>query len=154
MIALVIILSCLAALSGAAIIFYKSQVSKNTCSNTKTGSPQFKRYHAYDGKYYPATVIANIITDAPYEARISNWSKYESHNIVFFTLYTKEHAADYFDVDYILKEAGITDPSAEDRQLAAEAIAKTCRKYKIYKDAIVYAVEENNWLGDLKESWP
>ena len=154
MIALVIILSCLAALSGAAIIFYKSQVSKNTCSNTKTGSPQFKRYQAYDNKYYPATVIANLVTDAPYEARVSDWSKYESHNVVFFTLYTTESAADYFEIDAVLEELGITDPSAEDRELAANVVARDWRKFRVYKDAIVYAVEENNWLWDLKESWP
>lgn len=136
MIVAIVILSIL--LVGAlAFIFWLLGVLKNTFDiveaslDMASGKPSAKFGKAYDGKYYPATVISQVKFNSDSEMMITDFSMYEEKKIVGFTICTKESEREYIgaqgdDVpDEILKEAFGTPT--------------------IFKNVIVYAPWEGMW---------
>lgn len=59
---------------------------------------------AYNGKYYPATIIAQLKFSAPAAMTITDFSMYEQRKIVGFTIYCTESMKDYYGVDEELLE--------------------------------------------------
>ena len=97
----IIILSALL-LAAVAIIFCLSKVLKNTLEVveglidlSENRTPR-KLKTAYDGKYYPATVIARMEFDAPAEMTITDFSMYDDKHLVGFTIYTTDSASKYY----------------------------------------------------------
>jgi hypothetical protein len=142
MIVAIVILSFL--LVGAvAFIFWLLQVLKNTfevieqAMDMAQGKTPTKFKTAYDGKYYPATVISQVKFSCDKEMVITDFSMYEDKKIVGFTVCTKETiqeyigaAADDFDDD-ILKE--------------------TFGSPTIFKNVVVYSPVEGMWTWKSAE---
>lgn len=142
MIIAIVILSIL--LAGAvAFIFWLLQVLKNTyevvenAMDMALGKTPRKYEEAYDGKYYPATVISQVKFDCDSEMVITDFSMYEDKKVVGFTICTKESMKEYIgtvasDVpDEILEEAFGTPT--------------------IFKNVVVYAPMEGMWTWKSQE---
>ena len=138
MVIAIIILSIL--LVGAlAFIFWLLKVLKNTyeiIENVIDMTPRnYKK--AYDGKYYPATVISQIKFNCDSEMVIADFSMYESKKIVGFTLCIKESVREYLGI------------AAED--ISDETLEETIGKPAIFKNVIVYAPTEGMWTWKSQE---
>ena len=129
MVAAIIILSLLV-LAETLFIFWLFGVLKNTfeivqdLSDMANGKIPKGYKEAYDGKYYPATVVATIQFESPQRMTITDFSMYESKKIVGFTIYTNETIKDYLGED--------TDDGEKSKTV-------------IFKDVIVYSPIEGVW---------
>ena len=135
MVTVIIVLSiCLVA--ALAFIFWLSRVLKNTFCITENlidiAANKIPRNldTAYDGQYFPATVIASVKYNSDEEMVVTDFSLYESQKIVGFTICTKQSISDYygplaFDLD------------DEELQLLEEPT--------IFPNVIVYAPREGVW---------
>jgi hypothetical protein len=113
MIIAIIILSILLA-AAIGIIFWHYRVSKNTSkvldfapldiSFSSVPMNKLSPQTAYDGKYYPATVILTAKYDQPQEGIITDFSMYEEKNIVGFTALIKDTFED--NIKQMLKLCG------------------------------------------------
>jgi hypothetical protein len=142
MIIAIIILSVL--LAGAvAFIFWLLQVLKNTCGiienaiNMTLGKMPHNYKKAYDGKYYPATVIAQVKFDCDSEMVITDFSMYEDKKIVGFTICTKESIREYMGA------------AADD--VPDEILEETIGTPTIFKNVVVYALAEGMWTWKSQE---
>ena len=137
MIIAIIILSAVAILE-AAYIFLIRKVLKNTFPNIVVEyldeKPKMNPEVAYNGKYYPATVLAKTIFNSDYEMVVADFSMYETHNIVGFNLHVPESIEEYYK-----NYANIT-LSEED----AEGL-KNMNFPAIFPNAQVYEIEEGTW---------
>jgi hypothetical protein len=142
MVIAIIVLSIL--LAGAlAFIFWLLQVLKNTyeiienAMDMALGKTPRDYKKAYDGKYYPATVILQIKFNCDSEMVITDFSMYEDKKIVGFTIYTKESMQEYMDM------------AADD--IPDEILEETIGTPAIFKNVIVYAPMEGMWTWKSQE---
>lgn len=141
MIFAVIILSVLL-VAALAFIFWLLQVLKNTYDIVENmmdvieNKVPRKMRKAYDGKYYPATVIARMEFGAPQEATITDFSLYEEKKIVGFTIYTTDSAEKYYG-------EMVEDFDAEELALLNQPV--------IFKNVVVYAPQEGLWTWKSAE---
>ena len=142
MIVAIVILSIL--LVGAAVfIFWLLQVLKNTfdiveqAMDMAQGKTPQKYKTAYDGKYYPATVISQVKFDCDEEMIITDFSMYEEKKIVGFTVCTKETIREYIGA------------AADD--LPDDLLEETFATPTIFKNVIVYAPMEGMWTWKSQE---
>ncbi len=141
MVAAIIILSvCL--IAAMAIIFCLSKILKNTLEITEgmidiaeNRTPR-KLKTAYDGKYYPATVIARLEFDAPAEMTITDFSLYEEKRLVGFTIYTTDSAKMYY--------GDALDELTDEERAMLE-------KPTIFKNVLVYSPMEGFWTWKSAE---
>ena len=140
MIVAIVILSIL--LVGAtAFIFWLLGVLKNTFEIVEStldmaaGKTPRRMKEAYDGKYYPATVISQIRFGCDSEAVITDFSMYEDKKIVGFILQTKETALEYI---------GANLEAIEEEEVLSE-LEKTLGEPTIFKNVLVYAPVEGMW---------
>lgn len=132
MIAAIIILGIL--LMGAvAFIFWLLKVLENTfvIMDMAQGKTPKQYKTAYDGKYYPATVISQVKFNCDSESVITDFSLYDEKKIVGFTLCTKETIREYL---------GATADDMPD-ELLEEIFATP----SVFKDVTVYAPMEGMW---------
>lgn len=140
MIVAIVILSTL--LVGAtAFIFWLLGVLKNTFEIVEStldmaaGKTPRRMKEAYDGKYYPATVISQIQFGCDSETVITDFSMYEDKKIVGFILQTKETALEYI---------GANLDVIEDEEVLSE-LKKTLGEPTVFKNVLVYAPVEGMW---------
>ena len=140
MIVAIVILSIL--LVGAtAFIFWLLGVLKNTFEIVEStldmaaGKTPRRMKEAYDGKYYPATVISQIQFGCDSETVITDFSMYEDKKIVGFILQTKETALEYI---------GGTIGEVEEEEVIEE-LTKTLGEPTVFKNVLVYAPVEGMW---------
>ena len=142
MIVAIVILSVLL-LGAIAFIFWLLQVLKNTfevveqamdMAQGKTPK-QFKT--AYDGKYYPATVISQVKFNCDKEMVITDFSMYEDKKIVGFTVCTTETIQEYIGA------------AADD--IPDDLLEETFATPTIFKNVIVYAPMEGMWTWKSQE---
>jgi hypothetical protein len=140
MIIVVIILGVLLAVA-AAIIFCLYRVLKNTFSMTEEllniveGKQLPQSLHkAYNGVYYPATIIAKINFDAKWEGQVTDFSMYDKYKIVGLTIMTKESAAQYYGMDIV----------SELEEIGEEALA-ALNEPVIMKNKLVFEISEGVW---------
>lgn len=140
MIVAIVILSIL--LVGAtAFIFWLLGVLKNTFEIVEStldmaaGRTPRRMKEAYDGKYYPATVISQIQFGCDSEAVITDFSMYEDKKIIGFILQTKETALEYI---------GANMETIEEEEVLAE-LEKTLGEPTVFKNVLVYAPMEGMW---------
>lgn len=125
-------------LGAAAFIFWLLRVLKNTFHVTENlvdllqGKSPRAMKEAYDGKYYPATVIAQVKFGQPSEGKIVDWSLYETKKIIGFFMLTTDKPEDYYGKEFI--------ENLEEEEL--EELLKPV----IIKNALVYAVREDDWF--------
>lgn len=125
-------------LGAAAFIFWLLGVLKNTFTITENlidmaqGKPPRAMKEAYDGKYYPATVIAQVKFDQPHEGKVVDWSLYEDKKIVGFIMLTTDKIEDYYGKEFI--------------EMLDEEDLEELLKPVIIRNAQVYAVREDDWL--------
>lgn len=138
MVIVLIILTIL--LAGAGLCIFKLlKVLKNTCQMTEaltemaTGKTPSLFKEAYNGKYYPATIIAQLQFNSPQEGKIVDFSMYETHKIVGVTLFVKESLEQYYSFG--------ADLIGESDELKEEL-----NKPVIIKNVLVYEVREGDWL--------
>ena len=142
MIVAIIILSILL-LGAVAFIFWLLQVLKNTydiveqAMDMAQGKTPEKFKTAYDGKYYPATVISQVRFNCDSEMAITDFSLYESKKIVGFTLCTPESPHEY------------VGAAAED--IDEETLEEAFCTPTIFKNVIVYAPMEGMWTWKSAE---
>lgn len=136
MIVAIVILSIL--LAGAAtFIFLLFKMLKNTFDIIETsldmasGKPSTKFEEAYDGKYYPATVISQVKFNSDSKMIITDFSMYEEKKIVGFTIYTKESEREYI--------------GAQGDDIPSEVLEDAFGTPIIFKDVVVYASWEGMW---------
>ena len=153
MIIVIIILSILLA-AAIGIIFWCCGVLKNTSKILDFGdldisfssmsinklSPQT----AYDGKYYPATVILTTKYDQPQEGIITDFSMYEEKNIIGFTALMKETFED--SVKQMLKICNIPD------DIPIEMIEETINTPTVMKNVVVYSPIEGVWTWKSQDT--
>ena len=142
MIVAIVILSVL--LVGAvAFIFWLLQVLKNTyeiveqAMDMAQGKTPQKYKTAYDGKYYPATVISQVKFNCDEEMLITDFSMYEEKKIVGFTVCTKETIREYIGA------------AADD--LPDDLLEETFATPTIFKNVVVYAPMEGMWTWKSQE---
>ena len=142
MIVAIVILSVLL-LGAVAFIFWLLQVLKNTfevveqamdIAQGKTPK-QFKT--AYDGKYYPATVISQVKFNCDKEMIITDFSMYEDKKIVGFTVCTTETIQEYIGA------------AADD--IPDDLLEETFATPTVFKNVIVYAPMEGMWTWKSQE---
>ena len=142
MIVAIVILSVLL-LGAVAFIFWLLQVLKNTfevveqamdMAQGKTPK-QFKT--AYDGKYYPATVISQVKFNCDKEMIITDFSMYEDKKIVGFTVCTTETIQEYIGA------------AADD--MPDDLLEETFATPTVFKNVIVYAPMEGMWTWKSQE---
>lgn len=140
MIVAIVILSIL--LVGAtAFIFWLLGVLKNTFEIVEStldmaaGRTPRRMKEAYDGKYYPATVISQIQFGCDSEVVITDFSMYEDKKIIGFILQTKETALEYI---------GANMEAIEEEEVLAE-LEKTLGEPTVFKNVLVYAPVEGMW---------
>jgi hypothetical protein len=142
MIIAIIILSVLLA-GSIAFIFWLLGVLKNTFEiidsslDMAAGKTPKKYRTAYDGKYYPATVISQVKFGCDSEMMVTDFSMYEDKKIVGFTICTKETAREYL---------GITEEEMPD-----EVIEEVSERPAIFKNVVVYAPMEGTWTWKSQE---
>lgn len=125
-------------LGATAFIFWLLRVLKNTFHVTENlvdllqGKSPRAMKEAYDGKYYPATVIAQVKFGQPSEGKIVDWSLYEEKKIIGFFMLTTDKPEDYYGKEFI--------GNLEEEEL--EELLKPV----IIKNALVYAVREDDWF--------
>ena len=126
-----------------AFIFWLLQVLKNTfeiidqamdMARGKTPK-QFKT--AYDGKYYPATVISQVKFDCDKEMLITDFSMYEDKKIVGFTVCTTDTIQEYIGA------------AAED--IPDDLLEETFATPTIFKNVVVYSPMEGMWTWKSAE---
>ena len=136
--AVVIIILVVLLLGATAFIFWLLKVLKNTFSITENlidmaqGKSPRAMKEAYDGKYYPATVIAQVKFDQPHEGKVVDWSLYEEKKIVGFIMMTTDKVEDYYGKDFI--------------EMLDEEELKELISPVMIKNALVYAVGEGDWF--------
>ena len=142
MIVAIVILSFL--LVGAvAFIFWLLQVLKNTfevieqAMDMAQGKTPAKFKTAYDGKYYPATVISQVKFNCDKEMVITDFSMYEDKKIVGFTVCTRETIQEY------------VGAAADD--LNDEILEDTFGSPTIFKNVVVYSPMEGMWTWKSAE---
>lgn len=135
----IIILAILLA-AATAFIFWLLKVLKNTLNITET----YSLTTAYDGKYYPAHVILQAQYESPYNGRIVDWSMYDSHKIVGFTILMTEKFEEFYSEKEIAKMLNI--PVEEISEEILEIVKNETLKPKMIKNVLVYAVEEDEWI--------
>lgn len=140
MIVAIVILSILLVVA-TVFIFWLLGVLKNTFEIVEStldmaaGKTPRRMKEAYDGKYYPATVISQIQFGCDSETVITDFSMYEDKKIVGFILQTKETALEYI---------GANLKVAEDEEVLSE-LEKTLGKPTVFKNVLVYAPVEGMW---------
>lgn len=120
-----------------AYIFLISKVLKNTFKRlTENMTMEIKKFNpevAYNGKYYPANVLAQTIFGAECEMVVADFSRYESHGLVGFSLYVPETKEEYYrDYKGVLSEE-------EFKFVTSNNVPA------IFPNAQVYEVEEGTW---------
>ena len=136
--AVVIIILAVLLLGAAAFIFWLLKVLKNTFSITENlidmaqGKSPRAMKEAYDGKYYPATVIAQVKFDQPHEGKVVDWSLYEEKKIIGFIMMTTDKVEDYYGKEFI--------------EMLDEEDLEELTSPVIIKNALVYAVREDDWF--------
>jgi hypothetical protein len=142
MVIAIIVLSIL--LAGAlAFIFWLLQLFFNTyeiienAMDIALSKTSYDYKKAYDGKYYPATVISQIKFNCDSEMVITDFSMYEDKKIVGFTIYTKESMREYMDA------------AADD--IPDEILEEVIETPTILKNVIVYAPMEGMWTWKSQE---
>lgn len=136
--AVVIVILAVLLLGAAAFIFWLLKVLKNTFSITENlidmaqGKSPCAMKEAYDGKYYPATVIAQVKFDQPHEGKVVDWSLYEEKKIVGFIMMTTDKVEDYYGKEFI--------------EMLDEEDLEELTSPVIIKNALVYAVREDDWF--------
>ena len=134
----VIIILAVLLLGAAAFIFWLLKVLKNTFSITENlidmaqGKSPRAMKEAYDGKYYPATVIAQVKFDQPHEGKVVDWSLYEEKKIIGFIIMTTDKVEDYYGKEFI--------------DMLDEEDLEELTSPVIIKNALVYAVREDDWF--------
>ena len=119
-----------------AFIFWLSWVLKNTFCITENlvdiAANKIPRNlgTAYDGQYYPATVIASVKYDSNEEMIVTDFSLYESQQIVGFTICTKQSISEYY---------GPLTFELDDEEL------QLLEEPTIFPNVIVYAPQEGVW---------
>ena len=142
MIVAIVILSLLL-VGAAAFIFWLLQVLKNTfgiveqAMDMAQGKTPQKYKKAYDGKYYPATVISQVKFSCDEEMLITDFSMYEEKKIVGFTVCTKETIREYIGA------------AADD--LPDDLLEETFATPTIFKNVLVYAPMEGMWTWKPQE---
>lgn len=136
--AVVIVILAVLLLGATAFIFWLLKVLKNTFSITENlidmaqGKSPRAMKEAYDGKYYPATVIAQVKFDQPHEGKVVDWSLYEEKKIVGFIMMTTDKVEDYYGKEFI--------------EMLDEEDLEELTSPVIIKNALVYAVREDDWF--------
>ena len=134
----VIIILAVLLLGATAFIFWLLKVLKNTFSITENlidmaqGKSPRAMKEAYDGKYYPATVIAQVKFDQPHEGKVVDWSLYEEKKIVGFIMMTTDKVEDYYGKEFV--------------EMLDEEDLEELTSPVIIKNALVYAVREDDWF--------
>lgn len=145
MIGIIIFLSVVA-VAAIGFIFWLLKVLKNTLNITENvinmaqGTSTRNKEKAYDGKYYPGTVISRLEFGAAEECIITDFSAYDTHKVVCFTLRLKESVRDY--AATILDKV---DDMFEDMNMTDEELMKIVGQPSIFKDVVVYAPLEGVW---------
>ena len=145
MIGIIIFLS-IVAVAAIGFIFWLLKVLKNTLNITENvinmaqGTSTRNKEKAYDGKYYPGTVISRLEFGAAEECIITDFSAYDTHKVVCFTLRLKESVRDY--AATILDKV---DDMFEDMNMTDEELMKIVGQPSIFKDVVVYAPLEGVW---------
>ena len=136
--AVVIVILAVLLLGAAAFIFWLLKVLKNTFSITENlidmaqGKSPRAMKEAYDGKYYPATIVAQVKFDQPHEGKVVDWSLYEEKKIVGFIMMTTDKVEDYYGKEFI--------------EMLDEEDLEELTSPVIIKNALVYAVREDDWF--------
>lgn len=139
----VIIILAVLLLGATAFIFWLLKVLKNTFSITENlidmaqGKSPRAMKEAYDEKYYPATVIAQVKFDQPHEGKVVDWSLYEEKKIVGFIMMTTDKVEDYYGKEFI--------------EMLDEEDLEELTSPVIIKNALVYAVREDDWFWKLAQ---
>ena len=116
-----------------AYIFLISKVLKNTFNRLVDAQSKFNPEVAYNGEYYTANVLAQTVFGAECEMVVADFSRYESHGLVGFSLYVPETKEEYYrDYKGILSEE-------EFKFVTSNNVPA------IFPNAQVYEVEEGTW---------
>ena len=143
MVVLLVVLLC----ATVAFIFYQSKVLKNIRNiiyeivDKTEKLVTIKNMNlevAYDGKYYPAAVISKVVFGASADMTITDFSMYDKHKVVGFTVYTTDK----------LEECYMPENWDEETK---EELRQSLLMPAIHKNCIVYSPREGCWRWKFQE---
>ena len=120
-----------------AYIFLISKVLKNTFNRLvdarMENKSKFNPEVAYNGEYYTANVLAQTVFGAECEMVVADFSRYESHGIVGFSLHVPETKEEYYrNYKGVLSEEEF-------------ALVTSTNIPAIFPNTQVYEIEEGTW---------
>lgn len=133
-----------------AFIFYQSKVLKNIQNiiyeivdktEKLVAIRSMNSEVAYDGKYYPATVISKMVFDAPADMTLADFSMYDKYKVVGFTIYTIDK----------LEECYMPEGTEDWDEETKEELRQSLLVPALHKNCIVYSPREGCWRWKFQE---
>ena len=135
-------------LGSGLFIFYLLKVLKNTFQTVENNTEYDKvierlnKGESYDGKYYPGTVISNILFDQAADGMMVDFSAYDKNKVVRVMMLCEE----------TIEEHIHNNPRfAEFVDLPIETVAAQLTKPTIQENVIVYSPMEGFWTWKSQE---
>lgn len=150
----IIILLGIGLLAAIGFIFLLLKMLKNTLNIIEFAMdmPQEKDIQninvAYDGKYYPGTVILKLIYDAPQKMIVTDFSAYEENKIIMFTFYNQES---FFNRMKKVNKSLLDSLNIFNEEDLSDEIIQHINKPAILKNMVVYSPIEGLWTWKSQE---
>lgn len=135
-------------LGSGLFIFYLMQVLKNTYKASKNviemseGLDRLNKGESYDGKYYPGTVISNILFGQNTDGMMTDFSAYETNKIIRVIILCKETVEEHIENNSRFEEVS---------DLPIDMVAAQLNKPTVYENVIVYSPMEGFWTWKPQE---
>ncbi len=135
-------------LGSGLFIFYLLQVLKNTYKASKNviemseGLDRLNKGESYDGKYYPGTVISNILFGQNTDGMMTDFSAYETNKIIRVIMLCKETVEEHIENNSRFEEVS---------DLPIDTVAAQLSKPIVHENVIVYSPMEGFWTWKPQE---
>lgn len=135
-------------LGSGLFIFYLMQVLKNTCEASENvikmseGIDRLNKGESYDGKYYPGTVISNILFGQSTDGMMTDFSAYETNKIIRVIMLCEETVEEH------LKNNSMFENLSD---LPIDMVAAQLSKPTVHENVIVYSPMEGFWTWKPQE---
>jgi hypothetical protein len=135
-------------LGSGLFIFYLMQVLKNTYKASENviemskGLDRLSKGESYDGKYYPGTVISNILFGQNTDGMMADFSAYETNKIIQVIMLCKETVEEHIKNNSMFEEVS---------DLPIDMVAAQLSKPTVHENVIVYSPMEGFWTWKPQE---
>lgn len=150
----VIVLLGIGLLAAIGFIFWLLEVLKNTLDITETAMDMVQGKDiqsadvAYDGQYYPGTVILKMMYNAPQRMVVTDFSAYEENKIIMFTFYEPDS---FFNHIKRVNKSFLDNLDIVNEEDIPDEIIQHINKPTILKNMVVYSPMKGLWTWKSQE---